>query len=473
MRTSTKILLVITIALFVPNFFLTKYLLQAIVPTADGFVLNFTPLAWVSLVFQVLFNVFFTILFIKFLKTQRLSNAIFFSVLPLTIMYGGLMVYISGVKSMTGPTAQSIKATLNITAAEDSYNHLLWAGIATIVYLVALFLIVVFACRPLSRVEKVTGKLGDGRVKQEDDFKIGGGKQFIEITHSLNKINYNYLEKDNKIKQTNFETQKGLSKQFFKFLGKTGVEELELGKQVKKYATTLFCDLKNAANISRVLSLEENFNFINSYLKVVSPLIRRFDGFIDKYLGDGLLAVFAKPQAAIECAHAIIRAIDVKNKSRKDLPAIDARLCVYTGDIVFGIVGDEDRKTPTIVSDALSVSAKMEEINLYIGTKFLISKQSLGDLPQNFDFDYRYTGALSLDEDSQISLFESLNYYSKAKKEKLKKYKNKFEEGVRAYNEKKYEQAKEIFAEVLHHVPDDKPAFVYFNKASEKLTEAA
>ncbi|MGN1201066.1 MAG: adenylate/guanylate cyclase domain-containing protein [Candidatus Caccovivens sp.] len=472
MRTSTKVFIILAIVTFIPGIFLSKYLLQAVVPTGDGFTFNFTPLAWVALSLQILSNVFFGILFFRFLKTQRLTNAIFFSVAPLTLTYAVFMVYITAVKNMSGTLASSIRATLNITTQEASYNNYLWAGLATLVYLIALFVIVLFACRPLSKVEKITQKLGDGRMKF-DDFKVGGGKQFKEIEHSLNKINYNYKEKENKIRQTNLEAQKFIPKQFFKFLGKNNIAELELGNQVKKTATTLFCDLKSATNISRTLSLEENFNYINSYLKVVAPLIRRFDGFIDKYLGDGVLAVFSKSQDAIECAHAILRAIDVKNKSQKELPDIDARLAINTGDIIFGIVGDEERKSPTIISDVVNLASKMEEINLYIGTKLLISKQSLNALPQNFDFDYRYTGALSLEGSAQISLFESLNYYPKNKKEKLKKLKNKFESGVRAYNEKKFQEAKEIFEYVLHYVPDDKPSFVYFNKASEKLAEAA
>jgi len=472
MRTSTKFLIGLTIATFIPGIFLTKYLLQAIVPTGNGFELRFTALAWVALVFQILNNVFFSILFFRFLKTQRLSNVIFFSLAPLTLAYGAFMVYITAVKNMTGVTAESIRATLNIVTQENSYNNYLWAGLATLIYLILVFVIILFSCRPLSKVEKITEKLGDGRMKF-DDFKVGGGKQFKEIENSLNKINYNYKEKENKIRQTNLETQKFIPKQFFKFLGKSNIAELELGNQVKKNATTLFCDLKSATNISRTLSLEANFNYINSYLKVVAPLIRRFGGFIDKYLGDGVLAVFSKPQDAIECAHSILRAIDVKNKSQKDLPAIDARLSINTGEIIFGIVGDEERKSPTIISDVVNLASKMVEINLYIGTKLLISKQALNELPQNFDFDYRYTGALSLDGESQISLFESLNYYQKNKREKLKKLKNKFEEGVRAYNEKKYQEAKEIFEYVLHYVPDDKPSYVYFNKASEKLKEVA
>ena len=133
MRTSTKILIVLTILSMVPGFFLTNYLLAAIVPTGTGFVLEFTPLAWVALAFQVVSNVLMAILFFRFIKTQKLSHAIFFSVFPMTLTYGVFMAYIVGVKDMTGVVAESVRATMNIAATETSYNNYLWAGVATLV----------------------------------------------------------------------------------------------------------------------------------------------------------------------------------------------------------------------------------------------------------------------------------------------------------------------------------------------------
>ena len=472
MRTSTKILIVLTFLTFVPAIFLGNYLLAAVVPTGTGFVFAFTPLSWVALAFNVVANVLFSILFFRFLKTQRLANSIFFSVFPFTITYGAFMIYIVGVKNMNGVVAESVRATLKIATEEKSYNNLLWAGLATIVYLVGVFVIVLFTCRPLSKVVKATEKLGDGRAKN-DKFQVGGGKQFKEIENSLNKINYSLKEKDNKIKQTNLESQKFLPKQFFKFLGKESLDELEHGKQVKKAATILFCDLKSTNGIDKTLSLEENFNYINSYLKIVSPLIRKYAGFVDKYLGDAILAVFSKPQDAIECSHAILKAIDVKNKNQRKLPPMEAKISIYSDQVVFGIMTEEEKKVPTIVSDVVSLALKIEEINLYIGSKVLISKQSIESLPENFDFDYRYAGDLSLSDQESVSLFESLNIYPKKKRDKLKKYKVKFEEGVRAYNEKDYSAAKEIFEKVVKAVPDDKAAFVYFDKTCEKLKDVA
>ena len=72
-----------------------------------------------------------------------------------------------------------------------------------------------------------------------------------------------------------------------------------------------------------------------------------------------------------------------------------------------------------------------------------------------------------------ISLYESLDCYQKRAREKLKKVKNEFENGVRFYNEKRYVEAKDMFEKVLKKVPDDHASFVYFNKCTEKLNEVA
>ena len=463
MKTSTKILLIFNIALLIANIFLIRYLVMGVVPTESGFVFEFSALSWVALSVLVAFLITFIALYIVFLRNLRLSNLLFFSTLPLTLIYGVFVVYIAKIGEMDDITSASVKATLNINSAQGVEN--LWIALATITYLVLLFVLIMIACRPLKNVEKVTQKLGDGRVKMED-YKIGGSKQFQEIEHSLNKINYLYKEKDNKLKIASLASQKYMPKQLLNFLGKNGVEEVETGKSVTKEGSILYCDLKP----NKTLSLEENFNYINSYLKVVAPLIKRFDGFVDKYLGDGLIAVFSKAQNAVECAHAILKAVEDRNKNQKKSLNIASRISVHTGELTIALSVEE--KTPTVVSSIINMLSKMEEINEFMGGKLLFSKKTLESFSNKFNFDYRYLGDLEY-EKSITSLFESLDCYPKRIREKLKKYKNEFENGVRFYNEKRYREAKDMFEKVLQKIPNDNASFVYFNKCNERLSEIA
>ena len=462
MKTSTKILLIINIALLIANVFLIRYLVSGIVPTDSGFVFEFSALSWVALVVLIAFLVTFIALYIVFLRNMRLSNLLFFSTLPLTLIYGVFVVYIAKIGDMDDITSASVKATLNLNSTQGVEN--LWIALATVTYLILLFILIAIACRPLRNVERVAQKLGDGRVKMED-YKIGGSRQFQEIEHSLNKINYLYKEKDNKLKIANLATQKYLPRQLLNFLGKNGIEDVETGKSVTREGTILYCDLKP----NKTLSLEENFNYINSYLKVVAPLIKRFDGFVDKYLGDGLIAVFSRAQNAVECAHSILKAVEDRNKNQKKSLNIASRISVHTGILTIALSAEE--KKPTVVSPIINMLSKMEEINEFMGGKLLFSKKTLDSFSSKYNFDFRYLGDLEY-EKNIISLFESLDCYSKRAREKLKKFKNEFENGVRFYNEKRYREAKAMFEKVLQKIPNDNASFVYFNKCNEKLNEA-
>ena len=467
MKTSTKVLLAIFIVCLIPSIIFAGNLFSAIVPTEEGFVFDFDVYSYIALGFSIATITLGGILYFRFVFSLKLSKAIFFSVLPMTIFYGFGLYSLAVVGRYTNPIANSVKLTLNISQ-NNNYNSILWAVLLTGLYLVYIFVTLIVVCRPLQKLEKVTLRLGDGRVR-EGNFKIGGIKQFQDIEGALEKINYNYKEKENLVKKTDLEAQKFIPKEFLKFLGKTSINDLELGNKVQKRATTLFCDFINPSS-GTSMSLKDNFNYVNSYLNLIAPIVRKYDGFIDKYLGDGLLAVFGKAEKAVDCANAIYRIVEEKNKNQFKFPRFNISISISTGDLMFGVVGEENRKSPTIISDVVELASKMQEINKFLGTTIVFSKQTLNEIPTRYNFDYRYIGSLSVDNSSSMALFESFSCYDRVRKEALSKSKTKFENGVRAYNDRDYEEAKEIFESVLRIVPNDRASYIYYNKSCEKIS---
>ena len=464
MRTSTKIMSVIFIISLVFSLLLAKQVLSGITIT-NTINFNFSTLGYIGLIFTAINYVFGTILFFRFIKSQPFERLLFFSTLPTTLMILGICYYLVTINNYQGQNAEFVRNLLQVNQTNN--NNFLWIGLVLIVYTALLFLTFYFSCKPLRKVEKAVYRLGSGRIA--NDIQIGGSKQFIEIEHSLNKINETFKEKENILEKTTNEYEKYIPKQFLKFLGKNSILELELGNQVQKEVTTMFVDIHNSTNISTTLSLEENFNYINGYLNIVSPIIRKHGGFVDKYLGDGILAVFVKPQNAIECATAITRAVENKNRNNTPSPSLDVYISINTGDVVFGIIGEEERKSPSIISDTVNLVSKMEDFNKYFGSKIIFSKRTLNSLKIDYPLSYRYIGALTLEDKEYLSLFESLECYPKKKREKLEKHKTLFEQGVRYFNLGKCHQAKEQFAEVLQYVRDDKVAYMYYNKCEQNI----
>lgn len=466
MKTNTKIIVVIFLLSLIGGVLTSRYLFSAIKFSQYGIKFEFTSLSWVSIAFNSVNLITANILYFKFLKTRKFNSMLFFATIPITFVFGLLTYFIASINNYNGQAFTLIKTVLKIS--NTNYNNYYWLAVLTIIYLIVTFIIFSIICKPVMKVEQATKRLSFGEVK--DKISIGGNKQFVEIENSLNKINENYKKKDDFIKQTNLEYEKFVPKQLVKFFGKKSVLELEIGSQVKKTATILYCSLRNSLLVTQTLSLEENFNYINSYLNVVSPIIRKNGGFVDKYLEDGLMAVFVSVKNAINCGIQIVKTIRQQNMQVKNVPALDVGIAVNTDEIIFGVVGDDVRKTPTIVSNSLNIVQNMDEINKKYGSVMLLSKNALNELPSNFNFAYRYIGNLNIVENKDVvTIFECLEVYPRQKREKLIKYHNEFENGVRAFVNGKFEIAKSIFESVYKKEKDDKICYTYYNRCCENL----
>ncbi len=464
MRTSTKVFMILFIISLVGVVLTASFFFSSIVISDGRLSFNFNTMAYFAIGLMIINSIFATILYIRFLKSQKLTLKLFFSVVPLTIFFAILTYFLATINNYNNETVTVVKQVLQINAT--NINNYLWIILLTLIYLLIVFIIFKIITKPLKRLEQAIERLSDGNVG--DRIYIGGGNQFLKMEYDLNKINDNYKKKETIIKRTNLEYEKYIPKQFIKFLGKNSVLDLEIGSKVQKEVTTMFCDIRNSTQVSTTLSLEENFNYINAYLNVVSPIIRKYNGYIDKYLGDGIMAIFTRSRQAYDCAHAIIKAVQEKNLSNVSMPKLDVGVSLNTGDVVFGVVGDETRKSITVISDSVNFTAKIGEVNKVFGSLITFSKSTLNDLSSSMNFNYRYIGNLMFDNKEYIPIFESLDAYPRAKREKLIKYKIEFEQGVRAYVNGKFNQAKDIFESVYKKEKDDKVCFVFYNKSIEK-----
>jgi hypothetical protein len=89
---------------------------------------------------------------------------------------------------------------------------------------------------------------------------------------------------------------------FFNFLGKESILDVKLGDQVEKELTVLFADIRDFTSLSENLTPKETFDFINSYLGQMGPIVHQSEGFVDKYIGDAIMALFPTAQQALDAA---------------------------------------------------------------------------------------------------------------------------------------------------------------------------
>ena len=112
----------------------------------------------------------------------------------------------------------------------------------------------------------------------------------------------------------------------------------QVGECVECDLTIMFADMRNFTSLSESMTPQESFAFINSYLGLLSPVVHRHGGFIDKYIGDGIMALFPEdPGSAIAAAMEMHRVVS------RASPDVSIGIGVHAGPTVIGVVGEQNR----------------------------------------------------------------------------------------------------------------------------------
>ena len=152
--------------------------------------------------------------------------------------------------------------------------------------------------------------------------------------------------------------------------------------QEKKLAI-LFADIRGFTALSERMSPYDVIYFLNRYFHLASKIIEHYDGYVDNYMGDGLMAVFGHddaPDAALRTVSAGLAMLEeVTKKSRhfEELYGVSVRIGIgiHYGNVVVGTVGAGDRKRMTAIGDAVNFASRIESANKRYGTELLISSE--------------------------------------------------------------------------------------------------
>ncbi|MCP2727046.1 response regulator [Limnofasciculus baicalensis] len=255
---------------------------------------------------------------------------------------------------------------------------------------------------------------------------------------------------------------------FLKFLGRESIIDVQLGDQIQKEMTILFSDIRSFTTLSEGMSPEDNFNFLNSYLNRVSPVIRAHQGFIDKYIGDAVMALFPQsPDHAVSGAIEMQKQVTIYNQHRrkKGYVPIAIGIGLHTGTLMLGTIGERERMESTVISDAVNLASRLEGLTKLYGAGIVISENTLYTLDDLEKYSYRFLDRVKVKgKNSAVAIFEVYSGDS----ERLKKLKietqTSFEEAIVFYYRQKFDIAKQMFEDVLHINPQDKAAMLYISR---------
>jgi len=289
-----------------------------------------------------------------------------------------------------------------------------------------------------------------------------------ELTEGYNEMTQKLSEHIRNISLMTEAYSRFVPKQFLDFLGKKSYVDIRLGDQVQKEMTVMFSDIRSFTEISEQMTPKENFDFINYYLGYMEPVIRHNNGFIDKYIGDSIMALFGV------CAEdAINAAIEMRIKLSQfnqvmdqfDKPIIDSGIGIHSGTLMLGIVGGEGRMDSTVISDAVNLAARLEGLTKIYGSSIIISQDTLIKLNNPSHYNYRFLDIVKVRGKSEaVYIFEILDGDPDDIRQLKIKTKDSFAKGVNLYKSQQFNEALATFEDVHNINIHDQTARLYINR---------
>ena len=265
-----------------------------------------------------------------------------------------------------------------------------------------------------------------------------------------------------------------IPREVFGLIGKDTITSVELGDQVEKTMSSLFSDIRGFTSLSEDMTPQENFDFINAYLKQMEPVISRHGGIIDKYIGDAIMALF--PGSADDALHSAISMLKQlssynENRSRSGNSPIQIGIGINTGIMMLGIIGGIHHMESTVISDAVNLASRMESMTKNYRTPLLISEHTYYSLQDSSIFDIRFIDRVKVKGKEQCqSVYEVFDADPPLLRNIKRTTKGVFEEALAHYHFKEIPRAMELLSECLRQTPDDTVAQTYYNRCEHFLT---
>ena len=308
------------------------------------------------------------------------------------------------------------------------------------------------------------------------DFKIRikktGKDEIGDICRGVNdmaeKLDTMFKEKD----ENEQFYYKFVPEQFKDLLHKKKFTELNLGDAESVNLTVLFCDIRSFSINSEMMTAKENFEFINVIYGIAGPIIRKHNGFVDKYIGDAVMALFEKADDAVRCGEELYNEIVLNPETldKINLSSIDIGIGIHTGMARIGIVGEEERMSGTVISNTVNLSSRLESLTKQYNTAMIITKDTLDSMDDPDSLNLRYLGMIQVAGVNEVkALYEVLDCLDEKRMVNRNRTKNEFREAVRLYHLGKLEEAVELFESIKPNAEEDPAIETYINYIKEMI----
>ena len=247
---------------------------------------------------------------------------------------------------------------------------------------------------------------------------------------------------------------------------------LKLGGE-RKDLTVFFSDVRGFTTISEGLSPEKLCEFMNDYFTVMTKIVLKSGGVLDKYIGDAIMAFWGAPmpianQADIAADAAISMLVALERLqeefAKKGFPPCDIGIGLNSGTMSVGNMGSQERFCYTVMGDAVNLGSRLESLTKEYGVKIIVSEYTVARFEKKHHLlreldDIRVKG-----KNEPVKIYQLMRPDMLPSRSSIMELTGVFLEGRKLYREQKWMEAKKIFMNCIEIFPDDGPSLVYLDR---------
>ena len=389
--------------------------------------------------------------------------------------YQGLQVFFQGRQLHDNLFLFAVLPEEEILADSRTLGFIV-AGVilVSIVVTCTLFFVVlnILLIRPVRALDRAARKIARGDLDVQ--LNIQTRDEMGSLASEFNRMAADLKLSRNALELINTASRRFVPLEFLQLLDKENIVDVSLGNHIEMSMTILFSDIRSFTALSESMSPKENFLFLNSYLENIGQVIREYKGFIDKYIGDGIMALFAGgADDAVAGSIGMLRKLTEYNQGRIKAGYVPIKIGIglNTGDLMLGTIGENFRMEGTVISDAVNLAARIEGMTKLYGTHILISGYTYADLSRPLRYPIRELDRVRvIGKSDPVTIYEVLDgdRDDPVLQSKLK-MQEPFEEAVSLYRQKQFDLAIAVMAQVLVQCPEDKAASLYIERCQHFL----
>ncbi|MBF0279565.1 MAG: HAMP domain-containing protein [SAR324 cluster bacterium] len=323
---------------------------------------------------------------------------------------------------------------------------------------------------PLRNLVQTVESIASGQLKQRIDIK--SGDEIGDLALAVGSMQ-NDLKISHALVQQMLKTfQLFVPSQFLRYIAHDGVENVKLGNAKQEIASVLFLDIRSFTTRTENMRPQGVLDFLNELFHNINPSIEQ-EGFIDKFIGDAVMAIFeeemdpihrekgAKP--SVMAALGILASLKKYNLERDS--AIRVGIGINTGPIIFGTVGSSSRMDSTVLGNTVNVASRVENLTKQYEVNLLITDATLASLGESPPFLIREIDKVRVKgKQEAITIYEVFDEDEENIRNAKLNFRDEFQQGLQLYQSKKWEESLKLFESIQTNYPEDRLIGIYIER---------